>query len=109
MPRKELTDKFCPSAKTADYFDTIVRGLCFRVTAGGSRAWFFIYGPAAKRTWLKLGAYPELGLAAARQKARDARGAVGEGKDPIAEKRARAAGETVRDLVENYIARHAAA
>jgi integrase len=112
MPKVELTDKFCHSAKVksgkVDYFDATVRGLCFRVTAGGAKAFFFVYGPAAKRMWLRLDGYPELGLAKARQRARDTRGFVGEGKDPIAEKRARAAGQTVNDLVENYVARHAA-
>jgi integrase len=108
MPKVELTEKFCQSAKVKDYFDTIVRGPCFRVTGGGSKAFFLVYGPAAKRIWLKLGGYPELRLGKARQKARDARGAIDEGRDPLAEKRARDAGQTVRDLVENYITRRAA-
>jgi len=41
MPRAELTDKFCQKAKVGDHFDTIVRGLCFRVTAGGSKTEIF--------------------------------------------------------------------
>jgi integrase len=115
MPRRELTDRFCQGIKVkvgrkADYFDTTVSGLCFRVTSGAAKAFFLVYTKPAdgRRAWLKLGAYPELGLAKARKKARDARAAVSEGSDPIAEKRAAAAGQAVRDLVENYIARHAA-
>ncbi len=114
MPQTELTDKFCQGAKVksgrkADWFDTTVRGLCFRVTKGGVRAFFQVYTKPAdgKRAWLKLGTYPDIGLAKARQKARDARAAVGGGKDPVAEKKALAAGDTVADMVENYIARHA--
>jgi integrase len=116
MPQVELTDRFCQGAKVktgrkADHFDTTVRGLCFRVTAGGARAFFLVYTKPGdgKRAWLRIGAYPELGLAAARQKARDARAAIGEGTDPIAEKKAAAAGQAVRDMVENYITRHVAA
>jgi integrase len=108
MPKVELSKKFCDSAKAKDYFDTTIRGLCFRVTGGGSKVFFLVYGPAAKRTWLKLGAYPDLGLGTARRRARDARGAIDEGKDPAADKRALAAAQTVNDLVQKYIARHAA-
>jgi integrase len=114
MPQRELTDRFCQGAKCktgrkADHFDTTVRGLCFRVTKGGVRAFFQVYTKPSdgKRAWFKLGTYPDLSLAQARQKARDARAAVGGGKDPIAEKKALAAGDTVKDMVENYIKRHA--
>lgn len=114
MPQRELTDRFCQSVKVKsgrkeDHFDTTVRGLCLRVTANGAKAFFLVYTKPAdgKRAWLKLGTYPDLGLAKARKNAREGRGAIGEGKDPISEKRALAAGQTVKDLVENYITRHA--
>ena len=50
MPKLELTEKFCKSAKVeagqrkTDYFDTIVTGFCFRVTVGGTKTFFFVYG-----------------------------------------------------------------
>ncbi|MER9893785.1 site-specific integrase [Mesorhizobium sp. M0119] len=47
-------------------------------------------------------------MAKAREKAKDSRGDVTDGTDPIAEKKAAAASMTVTDLVENYVARHAA-
>ncbi|RWG82869.1 MAG: DUF4102 domain-containing protein [Mesorhizobium sp.] len=64
MPKLELTDKFCQAAKAgsgrkADYFDTTVKGLVLRVSAGGQKTWFVVYGPPNKRQWLKLGTYPE--------------------------------------------------
>lgn len=43
----------------------------------------------------------------ARQRAKDARAAVGDGGDPIAEKKAFVVSQNVADLVENYISRHA--
>ena len=115
MPVVELTDRFCQTAKPqdggrkTDYFDTVVKGLCLRASAGGSKAFFLVYSRPAdgKRAWLKIGRYPEIKLGKAREKARDARGEVGEGQDPIAEKRALTASQTVADVVENYIARHA--
>jgi integrase len=114
MPKVEMTDRFCQTAKPgqrrqADFFDLTVRGLCLRVSSGGAKSFFQIYTRPTdgKRAWLKLGTYPELTLAAARQKARDARSAVGEGSDPIAERKALAASQSVSDLIENYLTRHA--
>ncbi len=114
MPTVELTDRFCQAAKVAtgrktDYFDTTVKGLCLRTSAGGAKAFFLVYTKpgTTKRAWLKLGRYPELKLADARQKARDGRGEIGEGADLIADKKAQAASQSVKDLVDNYIARHA--
>lgn len=116
MPQVELTDRFCQAAKATsgrkvDYFDTLVKGLVLRVTAAGGKSWFAVYGPPAKRKWLKLGAYPEIPLggdAGARQRARDVRARVSDGADPVAEKKAEAASQTVTDLVENYLSRKVA-
>ncbi|WP_158595875.1 tyrosine-type recombinase/integrase [Oleomonas cavernae] len=115
MPKAELTDRFCQTVKPAvgkqvDHFDTLVAGLCLRISPGGTKTFFQVYTKPGdgKRAWLKLGRYPEMTLAAARKRAREARGEIGEGADPIAEKKALAASQTVADLVENYLARHAA-
>jgi integrase len=118
MPQVELTDKFCQSAKPldgrqTDYFDTVVRGLCLRVSPAGARTWNLLYTRPSddKRARMKIGRYPEIPLGGdkgARQRAKDARAAVGYGTDPIAEKRAQAASQSVADLVENYLVRHAA-
>jgi integrase len=117
MPQVELTDKFCQSAKPlegkqTDYFDTVVRGLCLRVSPAGARTWNLLYTRPAdgKRARMKIGRYPEIKLGGdegARQRAKNARAAVGDGGDPIAEKKALIASQSVADLVENYVARHA--
>src|SRR5262245_6819910 len=115
MPTVELTDKFCQSAKAkagrkTDYFDTVVKGLVLRASAGGQKSWYVVYGPPAKRQWLKLGPYPEISLGTdkgARQRAKDTRAKVGDGADPVADKKALEASQTVCDLVENYVARRA--
>jgi integrase len=114
MPQQELTDRFCAKSKPAkgtiqtEYFDTIVKGLSL-IAGANTRTWYLHYTRPGngRRSRLKLGTYPEITLASARQKAREARGEVGQGTDPLREKRALAASQTVRDLVENYIAREA--
>jgi integrase len=118
MPVVLLTDRFVRTAKPqpghrqSEYFDESTKGFSL-VASAGARTFFLTYtrpnGPeAGKRARLKLGAFPDVSLADARQKAREARAAVGERKDPVADRRAGAAAQRVRDLVENYIARHAA-
>lgn len=115
MPKIELTDRFCQSAKAVegrktDYFDTTVRGLCLRASAGGAKSFFLVYSKLdGSRTWLKLGEYapPDFTLAKARKRAKGTRVDIGDGVDPVAEKKALAAGQTVADLVENYLIRQA--
>lgn len=115
MPQVELSDRFCQSAKVlegrkTDYFDTIVKGLCLRVSSGGAKAWFVVYTKPSdgKRAWYKLGTYPEVSLGGdkgARQRARDERARISDGTDPVVEKRSKEAAQGVRDLVENYLKR----
>lgn len=114
MPSIELTDRFCQTAKAlagkqTDFFDTVVKGLCLRVSPAGTRAWNLVYTKPGdgKRARMKLGRYPETKLGKARETAREARANIGEGTDPVAEKRAHAASQTVSNLVDNYVARHA--
>jgi integrase len=113
MPKANLTDRFCQTAKTqegwdrSEYFDTIVRGLSLVVFAGGTRTFFQHYTDPVtnKRQRLKLGIYGDITLAEAREKAREGRGSVAEGKGPVAEKRAAEAAMTVADLVEVYLSK----
>lgn len=118
MPTIELTDRFCQTAKAADgkqtdYFDTVVKGLSLRASPAGTKAFYLNYTRPAdgKRARMKIGRYgegePKLTLGKAREKARESRGGIGEGQDPLVEKRALAASQTVADLVDNYVVRHA--
>ncbi|PAP92164.1 tyrosine-type recombinase/integrase [Mesorhizobium wenxiniae] len=119
MPTIELTDRFCQTAKAVDgnqtdYFDTVVKGLSLRASPAGTKAFYLNYTRPAdgKRARMKIGRYgegdPKLTLAKARDKARSARGEIREGTDPLVEKRALAASQTVADLIDNYVARQAA-
>lgn len=118
MPTIELTDRFCQTAramdgKQTDYFDTVVKGLSLRASPAGTKAFYLNYTRPAdgKRARMKIGRYgegdPKLTLGKAREKAREGRGGIGEGQDPLVEKRALAASQTVADLVDNYVARQA--
>ncbi len=110
MPQIALTDRFCSSAKAdgvrTDYFDIIVPGLALRVTDKGHRSWSFLFTSPrdSKRARATIGTYPATGLAAAREKANEARGLVEKGEDPrVTLAGQQSAGMTIADLVVNYL------
>jgi hypothetical protein len=85
--RKLLTDKGVtamrpPEAGRIEVFDTVRTGLCFRVTANNSRSWSHVYRFNGELRRDTLGSYPQIGLARAREMARDAQELIGQGKGP---------------------------
>src|SRR4029453_10401124 len=92
-------------------------GLALRVTGSGAKTWTVMYRVAAGKTadnktkWrlrrMTLGDLDTLGLADARTRARNAIRDVGDGKDPATEKQQARKAETIYDLVDDYIEKHA--
>jgi integrase len=91
-------------------------GLYLRVSRTGAKAWVFRYQRDGKRHDMGLGAYPDVSLAQAREKAATHRMRHRDGADPIAARRAErqeqrlaeARGRTFRAVAEEYIARNEA-
>lgn len=91
-------------------------GLALQITASGVKSWLFRYMIAGKAYGMGLGPLHAVTLAEARQKAADARKALTEGRNPIAERkqrRAEAATQQARlvtfdECMAAYIARHRA-
>jgi integrase len=96
-----------PDVGQIDYFDDSLPGFGLRVSAGGRRAWVLLYRHGTLKRRLTLGPYPDLPLAAARDKARDHLREVAHGRDPAAEKAAGRKAETFAELAENYLERYA--
>lgn len=92
-----------------------VPGLALQII-GGSRAWVLRFTIAGKRRDMGLGAYPDVTLAQAREKARSARELIRQGVDPIARQQAaqsvlraaNAAALTFEQCAAKYIAAHRA-
>lgn len=61
-----------------------VAGLHLRVSASGARSWILRAVIGSKRRDIGLGGFPDVPLAVAREKARDARAKIEQGVDPIA-------------------------
>jgi integrase len=91
--KRELNDAWLravkpPAAGRLEVRDSVVRGLTFRITSGGTASWSVrALGRNGKHTRVNLGTYPGLGLAAARKDALAALTKVQAGGDPVAEKR----------------------
>jgi integrase len=108
MTTTPLTDRAVlalkPQSRRYVVLDGKLPGLCIRVSPSGQKTWSLRYrfGRAHKR--LKLGAYPVVGVAAARTKARQALAKVADGTDPQAAKRDARTRETFDDLATSYLA-----
>lgn len=93
-----------------------VAGLGLQVAPTGARSWVLRVVVAGKRRELGLGGYPTVQLAAAREKARQARETISQGVDPAQAKSAarsalqaaNARAVTFKTLAEQYIEAHEA-
>jgi integrase len=110
-----LTDRAVAAARTDrtqdDLRDTVVPGLTLRVYPSGRKVWGIVWWnpDTQRRRWFKLGVYPGVALAQARNMAKAKLGAVADGADPQAERvEARQGGHTVADLAGEYLERYAA-
>ena len=122
MPSVRLTDAAVkrlakPERGQTDYFDQVLPGFGLRVSASGRRSWFVLYRVKGgtnrgkqRRFTLPLRA-DALGLADARQIARDALIAIERGEDPSVDKRRHrtevSAAITVQEACDVFIERYA--
>lgn len=89
-----------------------VTGLMLQITPNGGRTWLLRAQVGEKRREIGLGGYPDVTLAQARDRAREARDAIRRGVDPVEERKAAKAalvaaqrrGLTFADAVEKYLA-----
>lgn len=65
-----------------------VAGLLLQITPGQTKSWLLRTTVGTTRRAIGLGPYPEIGLAAAREKAREAKAKIEAGVDPIEERKA---------------------
>jgi len=65
-----------------------VSGLYLQVARTGGRSWILRATVAGRRRDIGLGGFPDVTLAQAREKAREYRAAIWEGRDPVAERKA---------------------
>lgn len=89
-----------------------VSGLLLQITPNGGRTWLLRVTVGGKRREIGLGGYPDVMLAGARERAREAKDKIRNGIDPVEERRAaraalaaaRGRGLTFADAVDRYLA-----
>ena len=86
MLSKLLIDKTKPQAKTVRLSDG--RGMYLEISPAGGKWWRFKYRFAGKERRISLGVYPDVPLAAAREKREEARRQVAAGIDPGEQRKA---------------------
>ena len=98
-----------PAEGRVEFFDKAVPGFGLRVTSGGHRSWICLYRHKGAKRRYTIGAYPQLGLADAREKAKEVLWRAGKGEDPASEKKRERGAETFRELAMLYLEQHARA
>src|SRR6056297_2795100 len=86
-------------------------GFAIRVLPSGVKTWQIIYTFEGKRRWLSLGQYPNMGLADARKKFKQAKQLLEQGKNPGDDGEAKAAAArgaiTVNELCDKFLEEYA--
>lgn len=97
--------------QTGRYTDDQIKGLHLWIKASNQKYWIFRYTINGKRQNMSLGAYPEISLKQARQRAIKARNDINTGVNPITEKKGSKTQKQViknqmlfKDFALNYIA-----
>ena len=109
--RQKLTEKVLREAIPAegrDYqiFDTDVRGFAVCIYRGGGRAFTLDYRYAGRQRRMTFGRWPEWGVTAARERAKELRREIDAGGDPLATRGALREAPRVTDLIERYVEVH---
>ncbi|WP_219762110.1 tyrosine-type recombinase/integrase [Neoroseomonas alba] len=95
-----LHDRALPGLPPGRHFDDRGTGLFFFVRPDGSRSWGQRLRILGRQRDLGLGPYPEIRLSAAREAAKVNKEAARDGRDPLAEKRARREAEAPRSMAD---------
>lgn len=107
----QFTEKFIqalkPKAQRYDIREQSGDGFAIRVSSSGEKSWVFIYSFEGRKRRMTLGSYPNLTLAEARKKHREALRVLEKEIDPGFEKQKKkteaALSVTVNDLIAEYI------
>lgn len=96
-----------PGRKERFIRDDIVRGLGVRVTASGAKAFVFEGRIKGRPRRLTIGAWPDLNVQMARDRAMEIRTAIARGEDPAGEAKEARRELTFGELADAYMERHA--
>lgn len=112
MPKASFTARWVdsvplPATGQVDYFDEKTSGFGLRVSQGGRKTWFAMYRHNGRLRRMTIGTYPSLGLADAREKAKELLHLAAKGEDPATEKQVNRSAPTFGEMAQDYIEMYA--
>src|SRR4029077_12055761 len=96
-----------PARGRVEFFDKSTPGFGLRVTSNGHRSWICLYRYKGQKRRYTIGTYPQLGLADAREEAKEVLRRAAKGEDPATEKKRERKAETFREAAALYLEHHA--
>lgn len=114
MPTCSFTNRWIDAVKLPekgqiDFFDERTTGLGLRLSSAGRKSWFVMYRHAGRLRRYTLSTYPTLGLADAREKAKELLHEAAIGNDPATEKQVNRGAPTFGEIAVQYIELYAKA
>jgi integrase len=103
---KKLTAELVRTTNAPLQWDAKVPGLCLRSYDGGTKSFLFIYRIHGRERRLTIGQFPTWSIEAARERAKELRRIVDQGRDPQEEKREARNAPTIKDLIARYQTEH---
>ena len=100
---QKVLESLSPKEKPYIVNDDEIRGLVIKIYPTGARTFFLSVRTGRKGDMFKIGQWPDLNIAQAREKAKKMRGDLAQGKNPKDEKRE---GLTLKEFFEVYMERH---
>jgi integrase len=97
---------FEPGPKSIIVVDDEVVGFGLRIMTTGARSFVLSYKIHGRARQLTIGSWPVWSVAAARERAKELKREVDQGRDPLAARNEARAAATVRQLIDRYIAEH---
>jgi len=81
-------------------------GFSITIYPSGNRAFTLDYRVGGRQRRMNIGRWPEWSVTAARERAKELRRAIDEGRDPLAVRKDFRAAPRVKDMIDRYIAEH---
>ena len=108
MPTCSFTHRWIDTVKApekgqTDYFDERTTGLGLRISSAGRKSWFVMYRHAGRLRRYTIGTYPSLGLADAKERAKELLNDAAKGNDPAADKQISREAPTFGEIAGQYI------
>jgi integrase len=106
LNEKALRDAELRAGVSYQIFDTEVIGFAVRVQSSGARTFTIDYRHAGRQRRMNIGRWPDWSVTAARERAKELRRAIDEGRDPLAVREDFREAPRVKDMIDRYIAEH---